>query len=62
MPDDIAILKGKDIRKTIHEDKWWFVVKDIVEALVDSVNDFNLKYFLSFTTVRAQNFVPLQYQ
>jgi len=34
----IAIFKGKKIRKTIHNDEWWFVVKDIVIALTDSVN------------------------
>ena len=34
----IAIFKGKEIRKTIHNDEWWFVVKDIVIALTDSVN------------------------
>ncbi len=34
----IAIFKGKKIRKIIHNDEWWFVVKDIVNALTDSVN------------------------
>ncbi|RKY23742.1 MAG: phage antirepressor protein [Planctomycetota bacterium] len=32
----IALFKGKEIRKTIHEDQWWFSVVDIVEALTDS--------------------------
>ena len=32
----IAIFKGKSIRKTIHDDQWWFSVIDIVEALTDS--------------------------
>ena len=34
----IAIFKDKKIRKIIHNDEWWFVVKDIVIALTDSVN------------------------
>jgi len=33
----IAIFKGKEIRKVIHNKEWWFVVVDVVEALTDSV-------------------------
>lgn len=32
----IAIFRGKAIRKTIHNNEWWFSVADIVEALTDS--------------------------
>ena len=32
----IAIFKGKEIRKTIHNDEWWFSVIDVIEALVVS--------------------------
>ncbi|MDP2741203.1 MAG: Bro-N domain-containing protein [bacterium] len=32
----IAIFKGKKIRKTIYQNEWWFVVEDIVLALIDS--------------------------
>lgn len=34
----IAIFKGKQIRKTIHNNEWWFSVADVVEALTDSVD------------------------
>ena len=34
----IAIFKGKEIRKTIHNDEWWFVVIDVIEVLTDSTN------------------------
>lgn len=34
----IAIFKGKEIRKTIHKDEWWFVIIDVIEALTDSSN------------------------
>jgi hypothetical protein len=34
----LAIFKGKQIRKTIHDNEWWFSVIDVVEALTDSVN------------------------
>jgi len=32
----IALFKGKGIRKTIHNNEWWFVVEDVVLALIDS--------------------------
>ncbi|MEK7377106.1 MAG: Bro-N domain-containing protein [Candidatus Margulisiibacteriota bacterium] len=32
----IAVFKGKTIRRTIHNDEWWFVVEDVVLALIDS--------------------------
>lgn len=32
----IAIFKGSKVRKTIHNDEWWFVVEDAVLALIDS--------------------------
>ncbi|MDO8499262.1 MAG: hypothetical protein Q7S66_01215 [bacterium] len=34
----IALFKGSKIRKTLHNDEWWFVVEDVVLALIDSVN------------------------
>lgn len=32
----LAVFEGKHIRKTIHEGEWWFVVEDVVLALIDS--------------------------
>ncbi|HCU31964.1 TPA: phage antirepressor protein [Candidatus Uhrbacteria bacterium] len=32
----IAIFKGKQVRKTIFEKEWWFVVEDVVLSLIDS--------------------------
>ncbi len=34
----IAIFKGKEIRKIIHNDEWWFVIKDVILILTESVN------------------------
>lgn len=34
----IALFKGKKIRKTIHNSEWWFVIEDVVLALIDSSN------------------------
>jgi hypothetical protein len=36
METRIALFKGKEIRKTIHENEWWFSVVDIIEVLTDS--------------------------
>src|SRR3972149_3454255 len=37
----IAVFKGKQVRKTIHKDEWWFSIVDIIEALTDSDNPRN---------------------
>lgn len=36
--NQIALFKGKKIRKTIFNKEWWFVVEDVVLALTDSAN------------------------
>ncbi len=33
----IVLFKSKKIRKTIHNNEWWFVVEDVVSALTDSI-------------------------
>ncbi len=33
----IALFKGKKIRRTIHNNEWWFVINDVIEALTDSI-------------------------
>jgi len=32
----IAIFRGRKIRRTIHNNEWWFVVEDVVLALIES--------------------------
>jgi len=34
----LAVFKGKEIRKTINKNEWWFSVGDVVEALIDTPN------------------------
>jgi len=34
----IAIFRNKKIRKTIHNNEWWFVIEDVVVALTDAPN------------------------
>lgn len=37
MTTKISVFKGKEIRKTIHNNEWRFVITDVVEVLTDSV-------------------------
>ncbi len=32
----IALFKGKQVRRTLHNGEWWFVIADVVVALTDS--------------------------
>jgi prophage antirepressor-like protein len=34
----MAIFKGKQIRKVIHNDEWYFSITDIIDVLTDSAN------------------------
>lgn len=34
----IALFKGKEIRRTLHNGEWWFVIVDVVAALTESAN------------------------
>lgn len=38
METKLAIFKGKEIRRTLHDDEWWFSVSDVVEVLTDTPN------------------------
>lgn len=38
MEKSIAVFRGKEIRKTIHNDEWWFSIADVVQALIDSTD------------------------
>jgi len=34
----IALFQRKEVRRTIHNDEWWFVITDVVAVLTDSVD------------------------
>lgn len=38
MESNIAVFKGKEVRRIIHKNEWWFSVADVVLALTDTVN------------------------
>ena len=38
METSIAVFRGKEIRKTIHNNEWWFSVADVVVVLTETAN------------------------
>ena len=32
----MAVFKGKQVRRIIHDNEWWFVINDVIESLTDS--------------------------
>jgi len=36
METSMAVFRSKEIRKTIHNNEWWFSVADVVEVLQES--------------------------
>ena len=38
MEKSIAVFRGKEIRKTIHNDEWWFSVVDVCAILTESAD------------------------
>jgi len=36
MENKLVVFKDKEIRRTLHNNEWWFVVEDVVLALIDS--------------------------
>lgn len=34
--NQIAIFRGKSIRKTIYKKEWWFSILDVIKILTDS--------------------------
>ena len=33
----IAIFKGRQVRRVVYKNEWWFVINDVILALTDSV-------------------------
>ena len=34
----VALFQNREIRRTLHNDEWWFVITDIVAALTDAAD------------------------
>lgn len=41
----IAIFRGRNIRKTIYKNEWWFSIVDIVKSLVDQSDDLKARKY-----------------
>ena len=44
MDSKIAVFKGKQIRRILHNNEWWFSIVDVVSALTDSFNSRDYWY------------------
>ncbi len=38
MESKLVVFNDKQIRRTLHNNEWWFSVADVIEALTESVN------------------------
>jgi len=58
----IALFKGKEIRKTLFQGEWWFVVVDVIGALTDSSNPKQyLKNMLNRDEELAKGWVQIEH-
>jgi len=56
--NQIAIFKGKKIRKTMFNKEWWFSVVDVVEALTDSVDPHDYWFKMKIRIKEEAGFEP----
>ena len=54
----MIVFKGKNIRRVLHNDEWWFVVKDIVEALIDTFNSTDYVKKMGMVQTKVTLFIP----
>jgi len=51
----IALLKGREIRRTLHNGEWWFSVVDVVQALTDSADPSDYWYRMTIRLKGEEN-------
>lgn len=54
----LAVFKGRQIRRTLHNKEWWFSVVDVVSVLTDSVNPRDYWYKMKIR-VKSEDGVEL---
>jgi DNA-damage-inducible protein D len=54
----IALFKGKKIRRTLFNGEWWFSVIDVVESLTDSVNPRDYWFKMKIRVKNEAGFEP----
>ena len=58
----VALFKKKEIRRTLHDNKWWFVITDVIKALTDSENAKQyLKNLLNRDEELAKGWVQIEH-
>jgi DNA-damage-inducible protein D len=55
----IAVFKGKQIRRTIHQNEWYFSIIDIIEVLTESSNPRRYWSDLKANLIENEGFVQL---
>jgi hypothetical protein len=55
---NIAVFRGKEVRRIIHNNEWWFSVVDVVSVLTDSVNPRDYWYKMKIR-VKSEDGVEL---
>jgi hypothetical protein len=64
----IAVFKGKQVRKTLHNNEWWFSITDVIEALTENErprkywNDLKTKLFKEGYTQVSEKIGQLKLQ
>lgn len=58
IPNQIAIFKGKSIRKTLYNNEWWFSVIDVIAALTDSSQPSKYWTAMKARVQNEENFQP----
>lgn len=51
----IALFKGEKIRRIIYQNKWWFSVVDVVQALTDQADDYTARKYWNKLSQRIRN-------
>jgi len=54
----IAIFKGKEIRKIIYKNEWWFSVTDVIFALTNSTDPRDYWYKMKTRVKDEDGFEP----
>ncbi|MDO8430434.1 MAG: Bro-N domain-containing protein [Candidatus Taylorbacteria bacterium] len=58
----IALFKGNSIRRKLHNNEWYFVIVDVIEALTDSINPRRyLKNLLTRDETLAKGWAQIEY-
>ena len=54
----IVLFQNKEIRKTLHNNEWWFSVVDVVKVLTDSVDPRDYWYKMKIRVKDEEDFEP----